>query len=185
MENINDGSMEMKRAPKALYILAGCLAAAAFVTFAAAAGAENQAKCRVMTIHASNKDGKTDEKLKSLPLLKKAPFNAYKSFTLISDKTYVLSVDAPVTLNLPVQSDITGKLAFKGFNEALKELNFKLLLLKSKSKEPEEINFAVHGKAPFLYVRPFKEGLLVLNIQCVPALKEIKESSGQEKEEKK
>jgi hypothetical protein len=176
----------MKKVSETLAFVTGCMAAAAILSFAAGAGAESQAKCRVMTIHASNKEGKTDEKLKKLPLLKKLPFSAYKSFTLISDKTYVLTEDAPVALNLPVQAEIAGKLTFKGFNEVLKELNFKLLLLKSKSKEPEEINFAVHGKAPFLYVRPFKEGLLVLNIQCMAVpLKENKEGIEEKKDEKK
>jgi len=128
-------------------------------------GGQN-AKCRVMTIHATNKEGKTDEKLKNLSILKKPPLNSYKSFLLLSDQYYNLAPDSPVSLNLPLQIEMTGKLIFKGVNEALKELNFKLSILKSKSKEPEEINFALHGKAPFLYVRPFKEGLLLLSIQC-------------------
>jgi len=152
--------------------LAACITGAALFLVSAPAGAEKLAKCRVMTIHASNKAGKTDEKLKKLPILKKAPFNAYKSFKLISDKTHLMTLKKPVTLSLPVQSEMTGKLAFEGVNEALKELNFKLYVLKSKSKEPEEINFAVHGKAPFLYVRPFKSGLLLLSITCALAEKE-------------
>ena len=145
------------------------LAAALLVPWMLAArdaSAEKSAKCRVMTIHASNKEGKTDDKLKKLPILKKDPFSTYKSFKLISDKTYALEIKKPVALALPVQMEMTGKLAFEGVNDALKELNFKLFLIKSKSKEPEEINFAVHGKAPFLYVRPFKGGLLLLSITC-------------------
>ncbi|MFH1437776.1 MAG: hypothetical protein ABIJ56_18860 [Pseudomonadota bacterium] len=131
--------------------------------------AEKKAECKVMTIHASNSEGKTDPKLDKLPFLKKAPFNTYKSFSLISNKTYILSVNAPVSLSLPVKAEITGKLAFQGTSEALKELNFKLYLMKQKSKEPEEIKFAVHGEAPFLYVRPFKDGLLLLHFRCFEA----------------
>jgi hypothetical protein len=170
------GSKGMKGSSKHI-TLAACMAGAVLFLVSAGAGAEKIAKCRVMTIHASNKEGKTDEKLKKLPILKKAPFNAYKAFKLISDKTHMMALKKPVALSLPMQSELSGKLAFEGFNEALKELNFKLYVLKSKSKEPEEINFAVHGKAPFLYVRPFKNGLLLLSITCALAEKE-KEDGG-------
>lgn len=163
----------------------GCLAGTLIFAFAFNAGAEKTARCRIMTIHASNKAGKTDEKLKKLPLLKKAPFDTYKSFKLISDKTHIMAVNKPVKLTLPVQAEMTGKLTFKGINEALKELNFKLFLMKSKSKEPEEINFAVHGKAPFLYVRPFKNGLLLLSITCSIAKEKMKEEKKQEKKKEK
>lgn len=159
------------KGPSKTITLAACIAGAVMLLMSANAGAEKLAKCRVMTIHASNKEGKTDDKLKKLAILKKAPFNAYKSFKLISDKTHSMALKKPVKLALPVQTEMTGKLAFEGVNEALKELNFKLYLLKSKSKEPEEINFAVHGKAPFLYVRPFKNGLLLLSITCALAEK--------------
>ncbi len=176
----------MKSSLVKAFPITGCILLAAVVSFAGGAAAQSKVMCRVMTIHASHKEGTTDVKLKKLPLLKKAPFNAYKSFRLLSDRSHVMAKDTPVTLSLPVQLEIVGKLSFKGFNEVLKEINFKLLLLKSKSKEPEEINFAVHGKAPFLYVRPFMDGLLLLNIQCdpLPSGKEG-ESAGEENRGKK
>ena len=169
----------MTRAMKTTGLLAGLLV---FGTCINAAAQEKKkvkkpevegkkVECKVMTIHASNSEGKTDPKLDNLPFLKKAPFNTYKSFSLISNKTYSMSIGKPVSLSLPVKAEISGKLAFQGTNEALKELNFKLYLLKQKSKEPEEIKFAVHGKAPFLYVRPFKDGLLLLHFRCFEAEK--------------
>lgn len=166
----------MTRATKITGLLAGLLIFFCSINAAAQDNKkpekkEKKAKCHVMTIHASSSEGKSDPKLEKLPFLKKAPFNTYKSFSLISSKTYILSINSPVSLSLPMQAKITGKLAFQGTNEALKELNFKLYLLKQKSKDPEEIKFAVHGNAPFLYVRPFKDGLLLLHFRCFEAEK--------------
>jgi hypothetical protein len=130
------------------------------------AAAEEKAQCRILTIHATNKEGKTDDKLKDMAILKKAPFASYATFLLISDKTHALAAGASVGLSLPAGSELSGKLSFRGANAALKELNFRLAMMKEKAKEPEEIDFAVRGKAPFLYVRPFKDGLLLLHFQC-------------------
>jgi len=146
----------------------GIAALACSAAFAApAAAAETKAQCRVMTIHASGKEGTTDEKLKDLQILKKAPFDTYKAFYLLGDKTYTLTIGASSSLDLPAQTELAGKLAFKGINEAIKELSFNLAILKAKAKEPEQIAFAVKGKAPFLYVTAFKgDGVLLLHIQC-------------------
>ena len=35
-----------------------------------------------------------------------------------------------------------------------------------RKKKEEETSFAVRGKAPFFYVRPFKKGQLILHIMC-------------------
>jgi hypothetical protein len=57
---------------------------------------------------------------------------------------------------------------FKGENKALHELNFKLYLIRGtgKKKKKEETSFAVRGSAPFFYVRPYKDGQLILDIMC-------------------
>jgi len=75
-----------------------------------------------------------------------------------------------VKLVLPADAGFTGKLVFKGANKALKELNFKLYLIKGKGKKKVEkvTSFAVKGEAPFFYVRPFKDGKLILYIKCGP-----------------
>jgi hypothetical protein len=132
-----------------------------------AAGAE-KAQCKVLTIHATNKEGTTDPRLEEIPELSKPPFNLYKTFHLLSEKDYTLKKDVPVTLSLPAASGLVGKLVFKGENKALKELDFKLYLIKGsgKDKKEEETSFAVKGAAPFFYVRPFKDGQLILYIKC-------------------
>lgn len=132
------------------------------------AEAAEKTTCKVLTIHATNKDGTTDPRLKEIPELKKPPFNMYKTFHLLSEKDHTLVKDVPVTLSLPAGSGLVGKLVFKGENKALKELNFKLYLIKGtgKKKKEEETSFAVKGSAPFFYVRPFKGGQLILYIKC-------------------
>lgn len=139
---------------------------------ATSAHAADKAKCKVLTIHATNNEGTTDPRLEEIPELSKPPFNMYKTFHLLSEKDHQLVVDVPVTLSLPVASGLVGKLVFKGENKALKEMNFKLYLVKGsgKEKKEEETSFAVKGAAPFFYVRPFKGGQLILYIKCgVPA----------------
>jgi hypothetical protein len=149
-------------------MVAAACAAVAVALVAVPVQAGEKAKCKVLTIHATNKEGTTDPRLKEIPELKKPPFNLYKTFHLLSEKNYMLTKDVPVTLSLPAGSGLVGKLVFKGMNKALKELNFKLYLIKGsgKKKKEEETSFAVRGKAPFFYVRPFKGGQLILNIMC-------------------
>jgi hypothetical protein len=153
---------------RAVASIALALAAAAVALVASPAAAGEKATCTVLTIHATNKDGTTDPRLDEIPELKKPPFNMYKTFHLLSEKSYMLKKDVPVTLSLPAGSGLQGKLVFKGANKALKELNFKLYLIKGsgKKKKEEETSFAVRGKAPFFYVRPFKKGQLILHIMC-------------------
>jgi len=165
-ETTKGRTMRQRPIVEAWALLAAAAALLLLVARPQAAAAEEKAQCRIMTIHATNKEGKTDEKLKGLAILKKAPFTGYSTFLLISDRTHTLAAGAAVGLSLPAGSELSGKLNFKGANAALKELNFRLTMMKEKAKEPEEIDFAVRGKAPFLYVRPFKEGLLLLHFQC-------------------
>ncbi len=155
----------MLRAPATLVAV---IAAAALALAAAPAVASEKARCTVLTIHATNKDGTTDPRLEQVPELKKPPFNMYKTFHLLSEKDYSLKKDVPVTLSLPAGSGLQGKLVFKGTNKALKELNFKLYLIKGSGKNKKEVetSFAVRGKAPFFYVRPFKKGQLIIHIMC-------------------
>ena len=144
------------------------LAAASIVLIVSEAGAAEKAACKVLTIHATNGEGTTDPRLENITELKKPPFNAYKTFHLLDEKDFDLVKDIPVSLSLPAGSALVGKLVFKGENKALKEMNFKLYLTKGsgKSKKEEETSFAVRGKAPFFYVRPFKGGQLILDIMC-------------------
>lgn len=130
--------------------------------------AADKAQCNVLTIHATNNEGTTDPALEQIPELKKPPFNMYKTFRLLSEKDHTLTMDVPVTLSLPAGSGLVGKLVFKGENKALKEFNFKLYLIKGNGKDKKEkvTSFAVKGAAPFFYVRPFKEGQLILYIKC-------------------
>lgn len=161
---------------RATACLCAALAAAALALAAVPAVAGEKARCTVLTIHATNKDGTTDPRLEQVPELKKPPFNMYKTFHLLSEKSYTLKKDVPVTLSLPAGSGLQGKLVFKGENKALKELNFKLYLIKGtgKKKKEEETSFAVRGKAPFFYVRPFKKGQLILHIMCGEPAKKSK-----------
>ena len=159
---------------RAVASIALALVVAAIALVAPPAAAGEKARCTVLTIHATNKDGTTDPRLDEIPELKKPPFNMYKTFHLLSEKDYTLKKDVPVTLSLPAGSGLQGKLVFKGENKALKELNFKLYLIKGsgKKKKEEETSFAVRGKAPFFYVRPFKKGQLILHIMCGKPAKE-------------
>lgn len=155
----------MRRAVTAA-IFAAIMGAIAFGS--GAVHAAEKAQCTVLTIHATNKEGTTDPRLESIPELKKPPFALYKTFHLLSEKTHTLVQDVPATLSLPAGSGLVGKLVFKGENKALKELNFKLYLIKGSGKEKKEkvTSFAVKGAAPFFYVRPFKDGQLILYIKC-------------------
>ncbi len=153
--------------PSFRMIAAGGLAAAVFMV-AIPAWAKDAPKCKVLTIHATNKEGTTDPGLADIPELKKDPFNLYKTFHLLAEKEYTMVEDVPVTLSLPAGSGLSAKLIWKGMNPALKELNFKLSLVKGTGKDQKEevTSFAVRGKAPFFYVRPFKDGKLILYIRC-------------------
>ncbi len=147
--------------------IAVAVAAAIFVT-AGPGSAADKAACSVLTIHATNSEGTTDPRLEEIPELSKPPFNMYKTFHLLSEKSFSLVKDVPITLSLPAAAGLVGKLVFKGENKALKELDFKLYLIKGtgKNKKEEETSFAVKGAAPFFYVRPFKGGQLILYIKC-------------------
>ena len=149
-------------------VLAAVGVGMALVLAAVPASAKDSPKCKVLTIHATNKEGASAPALEGIPELKKEPFSLYKTFHLLAEKEYAMVQDVPVQLSLPASSGLSAKLIWKGMNPALKELNFKLSLVKGTGKDQKEevTSFAVHGKAPFFYVRPFKEGKLILYIRC-------------------
>lgn len=87
--------------------------------------AQNSVTCKVFTIEASNSGNGVDAALKPYAgIFKNKPFDAFNSFTLISEKKYTLKLNTPTELSLPTQ--LSGTLEFVGNTSNKLQLNLSL-----------------------------------------------------------
>lgn len=149
---------------KRLLLLCLCSASSAWA-------APTPTKCRVRAIHALKTSDGVDAKIQDLkPLLKKSPFDAFKSFKLLDEQHPIVELNKATLIDVPNGNKLSLTLLEKIAGKTPEKVSGKqrpLLRLKVEYPGLATVYKVGEGDAIPLVVGAYRDGTLILAIDCV------------------